>query len=247
MPLTINDLNDDCLILCFRFLPLTNRLDLCFVCKRFYYICKNYEINTIQQCLGIVSEHNCDFHQHRIDDEDTIFNLVLERRIVDDERRSSYFNPRTSLNKFELSRPLFDQLLMKCSKIKVLSLRLVNSVDNRLLNSINRFCHQLEHLTISCTLIQCTNLVWLDLCSNVCPKLKCLNLEFVDNLTDHFVSNILRKSVSLENFSISGVNQLQLDGYFFENIGNKIRTVSISKIDLFTNHGTVALMSLLSG
>lgn len=245
MSLSVIDLNDDCLIQIFKFLPLSSRIDLPFVCKRFYSICKNYELNTVQRCLGIINERNCDYDQHQITDANTIFNLVLERR-NSDSQSVNYFNPRTSLNKFELSRPMFERLLMRCTKLSVLSLRLVNSVDNRIMNSIIKYCHQLEHLTISTTTIQVTNLVWLELCTSVCPTIKCLNLEYVDNLTDHFISNILRKSVSLEHFAISANNQ-QLHGYFFENICDKIQSVSIRKVDLFTNRGTVALMSLIAG
>lgn len=104
----------------------------------------------------------------------------------------------------------------------------------------------MEHLTISTTTIQSNNLVWLELCTSVGPKLKCLNLEYVDGLSEHFISNILRKSTVLEHFAITG-NDQQLHGYFLENLGAKIQSVSLKKANFFTNHGVTALMSLIAG
>ena len=249
--LLIADLNDDCLIEIFKLLPLSTRLDLPFVCKRFYLICKSYELNAIQLCLGTtINEANCDYQHHRISNEDTIFNLMLERKCCNETKSNwlNFFNPHSSLNnKFRLPRRLFEQLLIKCTRLKVLSLRLIDTIDNRLTNLLIKYCNHLEHLTISTTTIQVTNLVWLELCTSVCVSLKCLNLEYVDNLTEHLISNVLRKSIRLEQFAITGNSQLQLNGYFFENLNDKIKTVSIRKIDSFTNHGTVALISLIAG
>lgn len=244
-PVNIIDLNDDCLIEIFQFLPLSDRLGLPFVCMRFYLICKNYELNNVQQCLGIINESNCDYSEHQIEDEDTIFNLVLERRLSN-EGTSYYFNPNKNLNKFELPKTLFEQLLIKCSKLKVLSLRMIERVDDRIINLITKYCHHLEHLTISTTFVQVNNLVWLDFCTNACTKLKCLNLEYADGLNENFFSNILRKSINLEHFAISS-NDQQLHGYFFENLCNKIQSISIKKVDFFTNRGSIACLSLIAG
>lgn len=248
MSLTIVDLNDDCLLQIIGLLPLSSRLDLPLVCKRFYSICRNYEINNVQKCLGVLSETNCDFAGHRIDNEDTIFQLVLERSARNEPLANhlKYFNPSQSLRKFELPRLLFEQLLIGCGRLKVLSLRMVDVVDNRILNLIIKHCKHLEHLTISTTAIQATNLIWLELCTSTCTKLKCLNLEYVDGLSEHFVSNILRKATSLEHFALAG-NDQQLHGYFLENLGDRIQSVSLKKAEFFSNHGVTALMSLIAG
>lgn len=246
MRLSIVDLNDDCLLQIFRRLALSSRLRLPFVCKRFYSICKRYEVNNVQNALGVLHETNCDHSSHRIDDEDTIFNLILERMRADNEQANHLPNPNKSLRKFEMPRLLFEQLLIRCGRLKVLSLRMVDVVDNRILNLIVRYCRRLEHLTISTTTIQASNLVWLELCTSTCPRLKCLCLEHVDGLSDHFISNILRKSTSLEHFAITG-NDQQLQGYFLENLCDQIQSVSLKKADLFSDHGASALMSLIAG
>lgn len=242
--LSINDLNDDVLLLIFQYLPLSSRLNLPFVNRRFNFISKNYSLHRVQKCLGILSEKNCCYTQHRIKDDETIYNLVMER----DDQKSFYFNPKTSLNKFQLSRKMFEQLLNRCDRLKVLSLRLIEEIDNKILEIIIKYCKCcLEHLTFSTTTIRVSNLLWLEFCTEVCGNLRCLNLEYVDNLSDHLVSNILRKSVNLEDFSVSG-NDSGMQGYFFENFANKIQSVTIRKVDLFgTNQGTTALMSLISG
>lgn len=240
---SIVDLNDDCLLQIFQRLPLSSRLRLPFVCKRFYSICKLYEVNNVQSALGVLNETNCDHSSHRIDDEDTIFNLVLERLGTE---QANHLPSPNGLRKFEMPRPLFEQLLIRCGRLKVLSLRMVDVVDNRILNMIIRYCRRLEHLTLSSTVVQANNLVWLELCTSTCPRLKCLCLEYVDGLSDHFISNILRKSTCLEHFAITG-NDQQLQGYFLENLCDKIRSVSLRKAELFSDRGATALMSLIAG
>ena len=246
MSLTLVDLNDDCLLCIFGLLPLSSRLDLSLVCKRFLSICRNYELNNVQRCLGVLSETNCDYSGHRIDAEDTIFNLILERSA--DNGPASYFSANKGWRKFALPRLMFEQLLIRCARLKVLSLRMIELVDDRILNLIIKHCKRLEHLTISTTAIQATNLVWLELCTSTCTKLKCLSLDYVDGLSEHFVSNILRKSTSLEHFAlaISGDDQ-QMHGYFLENLCDKIQSISLKKADLFADHGVTALMSLIAG
>lgn len=227
------ELNNDCLLTIFRFLPLRDRLRLPLICRALRDFGAKYDLHGDQLRLSCNRHVFCSELCHQPRDLDCFSFLFTSS------------NPSGSFDSSPTNQSRLDKLLRLHCHLHTLCLsRFV--ISNRLLQIISGHCAQLRHLSLNHVTFACSSLNWLSFANQILSQLVCIEFIGCNQLVEHYVTSALKAATSLQNFAISA-NDIPFNGYCFEHLPRSIRSVCILDIEQFANQGTIALLSIISG